>query len=114
MEELEGHYSMAAGGSLTNSLVDIARLAAASGDTMSVGIAGLLGEDTLGQFYSAQLRAAGVDIVSRPRAGTSTGTVMVFTTPDAARTMLSYPGTLEARTRRQRGRPPPLLLSRPA
>jgi sugar/nucleoside kinase (ribokinase family) len=52
------------------------------------------GSDALGEFGRAQMTAAGVDIISvddesTPWAGSATGTVMVFTTPDAQRSFLS-------------------------
>lgn len=40
-----------------------------------------------------QLRQAGVEVCSPPAAGANTGTVVVLTSPDAQRTMLSYLGT---------------------
>lgn len=132
MERLQGYNSqVSAGGSLANSLVGIAQLAAArerflakstttSGSSNSssgasspaaaavspaaaqpqqqrlrVAMAGCCGgSDALGEYGRAQMTAAGVDIISvdgdsAPWAGTQTGTVMVFTTPDAQRSFLS-------------------------
>jgi sugar/nucleoside kinase (ribokinase family) len=115
---------VSAGGSLANSLVGVAQLAAArerflthataapqrsstssnansSSATappqrrMRVAMVGCCGgSDALGEFGRAQMKAAGVDIISAgdeltPWAGTATGTVMVFTTPDAQRSFLS-------------------------
>jgi sugar/nucleoside kinase (ribokinase family) len=99
LERLRGReYAVAAGGSLSNTLVALARLgqagAAARGEPpLRVGMAGLVGDDPLGEFYAAQMRGAGVDLASPPRAGAATGTVTVLTSPDAQRTMLSYPGS---------------------
>lgn len=115
---------VSAGGSLANSLVGIAQLAAArerfltpshqhattsqnSSQSSSspssparqrrirVAMAGCCGgSDALGEFGRAQMAAAGVDMVSvddptATFAGSTTGTVMVFTTPDAQRSFLS-------------------------
>jgi sugar/nucleoside kinase (ribokinase family) len=111
---------VSAGGSLANSLVGIAQLAAArerflapshqhissshsSSNPSSpvrqrrirVAMAGCCGgSDALGEFGRAQMAAAGVDMVSvddptAAFAGSTTGTVMVFTTPDAQRSFLS-------------------------
>lgn len=97
LERLEGKpYQLSAGGSLSNTLVALARLGnqVNSGDDMlSIGMAGLVGSDPLGSFYSAQMESAGVKMVSNPTPNASTGTVVVFTSPDAQRTMLSYLGT---------------------
>lgn len=104
LERLEGRpYHLAAGGSLSNTLMALARLGAADarraqkggecGSALSIGMAGLVGSDPLGEFYAAQMRGAGVKMVSGPTPKASTGTVVVFTSPDAQRTMLSYLGT---------------------
>lgn len=99
MEALDGEsYQIAAGGSLSNTLQALARLGAAAealgtGRNVRVGMAGLIGSDSLGAFYRAQMRAAGVHVVSSPTPEAHTGTVVVLTSPDAQRTMLSYLGT---------------------
>lgn len=96
LERLQGQPTqVAAGGSLSNTLMGLARLGAALGGDRSlrVGMAGLVGEDPLGAFYAAQMAAAGVEVVSPPTPGANTGTVVVLSTADAARTMLSYLGT---------------------
>lgn len=73
----------------------LARLGAVGGPdgNIHVGMAGLVGSDALGSFYSAKMREAGVSVVSDPVPDTSTGTVVVLTGSDAQRTMLSYLGT---------------------
>ncbi|KAL4458478.1 hypothetical protein ABPG75_013343 [Micractinium tetrahymenae] len=96
---LEGReYAISAGGSLSNTLMALARLGEASArldgePPLRVGMAGLLGADPLGEFYASQLRQAGVEVCSPPAAGANTGTVVVLTLPDAQRTMCSYLGT---------------------
>ena len=83
-------------GSLSNTLVAVSRLGAASARSdapLRVGLAGSVGSDPLGDFYRSKMAHAGVAFVSPPVADGTTGTVMVLTTPDAQRTMLSYLGT---------------------
>ncbi|KAL9246403.1 hypothetical protein vseg_019942 [Gypsophila vaccaria] len=88
-------YKAAAGGSLSNTLVALARLGSQSvgGPILNVAMAGSVGSDPLGGFYRAKLRRAGVNFLSAPVKDGTTGTVVVLTTPDAQRTMLAYPGT---------------------
>ncbi|XP_061346951.1 uncharacterized protein LOC133292549 [Gastrolobium bilobum] len=83
-------YKAAAGGSLSNSLVALARLGASS---INVAMAGSVGSDLLGGFYREKLRRANVQFLSPPLKDGTTGTVIVLTTPDAQRTMLAYQGT---------------------
>lgn len=89
-------YKAAAGGSLSNSLVALARLGAhptRSGPPLNVAIAGSIGGDPLGGFYRSKLLRANVNFLSAPVKDGTTGTVIVLTTSDAQRTMLSYQGT---------------------
>ncbi|KAJ7982637.1 pfkB-like carbohydrate kinase family protein [Quillaja saponaria] len=88
-------YKAAAGGSLSNSLVALARLGSRSigGPTLNVAMAGSIGSDPLGGFYRTKLRRANVQFLSSPIKDGTTGTVIVLTTPDAQRTMLAYQGT---------------------
>ena len=79
--------SIRAGGSLTNTLLALARLGV-RGD-----MACNIGSDLEGQLYRAELDRNGVGTLCEAPAGSSTGTVIVLTTPDAQRTMLSYTGT---------------------
>lgn len=92
-----------AGGSLANSLAGCAQLGRAgaalqqqSGDDspreVRVGMAGCVGDDHLGTFFTSQLASAGVQWISQAPKDTGTGTVIVLTTPDADRAFLSYPG----------------------
>ncbi|KAK9120568.1 hypothetical protein Syun_018185 [Stephania yunnanensis] len=87
-------YKAAAGGSLSNTLVALARLGGQpiGGPTLNIGMAGSVGSDPLGGFYRAKLRRANVNFLSPPIKDGTTGTVIVLTTPDAQRTMLSYQG----------------------
>ncbi|XAR52074.1 Adenosine kinase [Bertholletia excelsa] len=91
-------YKAAAGGSLSNSLVALARLGAHpnKGPSLTVAMAGSVGSDPLGGFYRAKLRRANVNFLSPPVKNGTTGTVIVLTTPDAQRTMLAYQGTSSA------------------
>ena len=88
---------MTAGGSLSNTLMALSRLGAAAelhgSPPLRIAMSGLIGSDPLGSFYSAQMRSAGVQVVSPPTVKANTGTVVVLTSPDAQRTMLSYLGT---------------------
>ncbi|GAB2264931.1 hypothetical protein Dimus_000002 [Dionaea muscipula] len=88
-------YKAAAGGSLSNSLVALARLGSQpiGGPILNVGMAGSIGGDPLGGFYRSKLHRAGVHFLSSPIKEGTTGTVIVLTTPDAHRTMLAYQGT---------------------
>lgn len=90
-----GSYKVSAGGSLSNTLVALARLGTTrgGGGGLKIAMAGLVGSDPLGSFYMAQMESAGVQIVSAPCESANTGTVVVLTSPDAQRTMLSYLGT---------------------
>ena len=98
LESADDSYACNAGGSLSNTLVALSRLDAAAGgggvDTaLPVGLAGSVGGDALGDFYRAKMRKAGVAFVSEPQVDGTTGTVIVLTTPDAQRTLLSFLGT---------------------
>lgn len=88
-------YKAAAGGSLSNTLVALARLGAQpiGGPALNVAMAGSVGSDPLGEFYRSKLRRANVNFLSAPVKDGTTGTVIVLTTPDAHRTMLAYQGT---------------------
>ncbi|XP_020215432.1 uncharacterized protein LOC109799298 [Cajanus cajan] len=83
-------YKAAAGGSLSNSLVALARLGTPA---IHVAMTGSVGSDPLGGFYREKLRRANVQFLSSPIKDGTTGTVIVLTTPDAQRTMLAYQGT---------------------
>ncbi len=91
---------IAAGGSLSNTLIDLARLVEvnhqrAQGEPHRVAMSGLIGNDALGSFYRSQMDSAGVSVYKNDPNSESihTGTVIVLTTEDAQRTMLSYLGT---------------------
>ncbi|KAL1564299.1 hypothetical protein AAHA92_06657 [Salvia divinorum] len=88
-------YKAAAGGSLSNTLVALARLGAQpiGGPSLNVAMAGSVGSDPLGGFYRSKLQRANVNFLSAPVKDGTTGTVIVLTTPDAQRTMLAYQGT---------------------
>ncbi|EOY10177.1 Ribokinase, putative isoform 2 [Theobroma cacao] len=92
-------YKAAAGGSLSNSLVALARLGSKpiGGPMLNVAMAGSIGSDPLGGFYRAKLHRANVNFLSEPIKDGTTGTVIVLTTPDAQRTMLAYQACEEAR-----------------
>ncbi|KAL7003826.1 hypothetical protein U1Q18_004970 [Sarracenia purpurea var. burkii] len=91
-------YKAAAGGSLSNSLVALARLGAhpIGAPPLNVAMAGSIGSDPLGGFFRSKLRRANVNFLSPPVKNGTTGTVIVLTTPDAQRTMLAYQGTSSA------------------
>ncbi|PWA67366.1 pfkB-like carbohydrate kinase family protein [Artemisia annua] len=88
-------YKAAAGGSLSNTLVALARLGGhpTGGPALNVAMAGSIGSDPLGGFYRTKLRRANVSFLSAPVKDGTTGTVIVLTTSDAQRTMLAYQGT---------------------
>jgi sugar/nucleoside kinase (ribokinase family) len=92
LEKLEGEsYQVTAGGSLSNTLMALSRLGTAAelqgSPKLNVAMSGLIGSDPLGSFYSAQMKTAGVDVVSPTTEGANTGTVVVLTSKDAQRTM---------------------------
>ena len=99
LDSIGDDYHIAAGGSLSNTLIDLARLVEAngciSGDAHKVAMGGLIGNDALGSFYKSQMHSAGVSVVTTDTSSDNinTGTVIVLTTEDAQRTMLSYLGT---------------------
>lgn len=88
------HYKLSAGGSLSNTLVALARLGTVSGQNsaQNVAMTGSVGSDHFGDFYRTKLLRANVHFLSQPIKDGTTGTVIVLTTPDAQRTMLSYQG----------------------
>ncbi|KAL3629102.1 hypothetical protein CASFOL_026324 [Castilleja foliolosa] len=86
-------YKAAAGGSLSNTLVALARLGGAQTPSLSIAMAGSIGSDPLGGFYRSKLQRANVKFLSAPVQDGTTGTVIVLTTSDAQRTMLAYQGT---------------------
>lgn len=94
LRALDGRsFKASAGGSLSNTLVALARLGSAGSDSpLSVAMAGSVGSDPLGDFFRAKLLKANVHFLSSPIEDGTTGTVIVLTTPDAQRTMLSYQG----------------------
>uniref|UniRef100_A0A7I4AR62 Carbohydrate kinase PfkB domain-containing protein n=2 Tax=Physcomitrium patens TaxID=3218 RepID=A0A7I4AR62_PHYPA len=95
LRALDGrNYKLSAGGSLSNTLVALARLGVASShnSAQNVAMTGSVGSDALGDFYRTKLLRANVHFLSQPVVGGTTGTVIVLTTPDAQRTMLSYQG----------------------
>lgn len=87
-------FKAAAGGSLSNTLVALARLGMGSNGEpgLNVAMSGSVGSDPLGGFYRAKLQRANVSFLSMPVKDGTTGTVVVLTTPDAQRAMLSYQG----------------------
>ncbi|MCO5608194.1 hypothetical protein L7F22_062400 [Adiantum nelumboides] len=95
LSALSGHsFKASAGGSLSNTLVALARLGSATSRYPEVRVAmmGSVGSDPLGHFYRAKLLKAHVRFLSPPIVEGTTGTVIVLTTPDAQRTMFSYAG----------------------
>eukprot|EP00250_Pteridium_aquilinum_P035200 c8862_g1_i1 orf=831-2150(-) len=95
LSALSGHsFKASAGGSLSNTLVALARLGSASirHPKVRVAMTGSVGSDPLGHFYRAKLLKANVHFLSPPIVDGTTGTVIVLTTPDAQRTMFSYAG----------------------
>lgn len=84
--------AVAAGGSLSNTLLALARLGMRSNGQPSIKVAmsAAVGNDKHGKLYREELEKENVNFVSQPIKNGSTGTVIVLTTPDAQRTMLSY------------------------
>ncbi|MES2661835.1 MAG: adenosine kinase [Pseudomonadota bacterium] len=86
--KMQLHCRRASGGSAANSMIAIAQLNGKSALACSVA------DDATGQFYLKDLRDSGVTPLSQPKTHPSlvTGTCLVFITPDAERTMLTYLG----------------------
>lgn len=88
LERGQHTLKLASGGSAANTMVAIAQ----SGGT---GIySGKVSHDTHGEFYQADMRAAGIDfeVEMAAEANLPTGTCVVLTTPDAERTMCTHLG----------------------
>ena len=69
---------VSAGGSLSNTLLALARLGRAEDALCSRGVLrvafdGIVGGDALSAFYSAQMREAGVSVLAEPGPNSSTG-----------------------------------------
>ncbi len=77
------------GGSVANTLYDLAKKQKDNQENfLNLGLIGFVAEDTLGKSYQEKLQQAGVDFLLKPLKGNqSTGTSMVFITPDGGRTM---------------------------
>ncbi|KAK9840254.1 hypothetical protein WJX74_006291 [Apatococcus lobatus] len=95
-----GSYQISPGGSMSNTMLALARLGGASKQHLGMGrmqaaFAAIAGSDPLGRFFLAQLQQAGLTLLATPTPDSNTGTVIVLTTPDANRTMLSYLGSHE-------------------
>lgn len=93
--KLGGKYDVRPGSSVCNTLVALSRLSDASGNGVKCGMAGCLGSDMQGDLFREQLARAGMDFLSTPAPRTRTGCVIVLTTPDAQRSFLAFPGSVE-------------------
>jgi sugar/nucleoside kinase (ribokinase family) len=88
LERGQHSLKLASGGSAANTMVAVAQ----SGGT---GIySGKVSHDTHGEFYQADMRAAGIafEVEMAAEANLPTGTCVVLTTPDAERTMCTHLG----------------------
>jgi len=75
------------GGSVANSMAGIASLGG------TAGYIGKVKRDQLGQVFSHDIRAAGVEFASKPlQDGPSTARCLILVTPDGQRTMSTYLG----------------------
>ena len=75
------------GGSAANTLVGLASLGGKG------AFIGKVQEDQLGEVFSHDIRASGVEFFSSPaQTGTSTARCLIFVTPDAQRTMQTFLG----------------------
>ena len=76
LERCQACAQMSAGGSLSNTLVALARLSAAHerrDGQLNVAAASVSGGDVLGEYYRNQLVRAGVAMLAEPLPGSSTG-----------------------------------------
>ena len=69
---------VSAGGSLSNTLLALARLGAAEHalhgrGTLRVAMDGIIGGDPLSEFYNSQMQRAGVQVLARPSPSSCTG-----------------------------------------
>lgn len=72
---------VSAGGSLTNSLMALARLGAAEHAVhgrgqLRVAMDGIIGSDVLSSFYNVQMKQAGVEVLARPAPQSCTGEIV--------------------------------------
>lgn len=105
----ESDFSLAAGGSLSNTLAGLGKMSQAARIASSfeagpaspprplrLGLTGLVGHCHLSDFFSRKLGESGVSVLTdAAQPAASTGTVMVLTDEDAQRSFLSYPGDLQ-------------------
>ncbi|KAL4368029.1 hypothetical protein GQ457_05G028630 [Hibiscus cannabinus] len=89
------NYKVVVGGSLSNSLMTLARLSDISigGHALNVAMAGSVGSDSLNGFYRVVLYQRNVNFHSEFIKDGTNKTKRVLTTLDARRTMLVYQGT---------------------
>ncbi len=82
----KSQLKMSSGGSAANSVVAFALFGGKAAYLTS------LGNDLYGEFYEEELKKIGVDLRAPKLDGAATGKCLVFITPDAERTMLTYLG----------------------
>lgn len=73
--------SMASAGSVANSMYCIGQLGGRAAFSASIG------DDRYGLFYKNEFESLGISLPNSPAFGQTTGTCLVFITPDAERTM---------------------------
>ncbi|MGQ0559143.1 MAG: adenosine kinase [Sphingosinicella sp.] len=84
---LMGPARETSGGSAANTVAGVAALGGRA------GFVGQVADDQLGEVFTHDLRAQGVEFVTPPRDGSvPTGRCLVLVTPDAQRTMNTFPG----------------------
>ena len=75
------------GGSAANTMAGVAALGGRA------GFVGQVADDQLGEIFSHDIRALGVEFVTPPKAGGApTGRCLILVTPDAQRTMNTFRG----------------------
>lgn len=79
-------FHQASGGSAANTMIALAQLGT------SASYSCVVGADDLGTFYLQEMLSLRIALQTNPREGESTGTCLVFITPDAQRTMATHLG----------------------
>lgn len=82
LDQFKNHHpKMASAGSVANSIYAIGQLG-------GKGVfSGSVGDDSYGLFYKNEFESLGIEFPSSPAVGGTTGTCLIFVTPDAERTM---------------------------
>ena len=82
----EKSVNKASGGSAANTMIALNQLGARTAYSC------LVGDDENGIFYLSEMKEIGISIQTKPKPSETTGSCLIFITPDAERTMLTHLG----------------------